>query len=211
MKTATTNQTLNSLILADKKAYEHYLKEVKIEYMPYLPLHLCVLHGDIRKIKKYIAAGYDLNTPDVWGRTVVYYAIFNEDIKILKLLIDSGADYHFVDSKVSRCTLVHLAATEGYLDKVKYLIETLGLNFDDIDNNNHTPLSSSMLFEQVEIAEYLIVQGAVNDYQIQRIDVLLIHLTNVLKKLNKQAEKRTVVPFEILDKIRKIKNFMASV
>ena len=68
-----------------------------------------------------------------------------------------------------------------------------------------------MIFQQVEIAEYLIVQGAVNDYQIQRIDVLLIHLTNVLKKLNKQAEKRTVVPFEILDKIRKIKNFMASV
>ena len=211
MKNTTSKQKLNSLILADKEAYECYLKEVKIEYMPYLPLHLCVLHSNIRKIKKYIASGYDLNTPDVWGRTAVYYAIFNEDIKILKLLIEAGADYHFVDSKVSRCTLVHLAATEGYLDKVKYLIETLGLSFDDIDNNNHTPLSSSMLFEQVEIAEYLIVQGAVNDYQITRMDTLMVHLVKVLQKLNKEIEKQTIVPLDLLTKAQRIKNFIASV
>ena len=210
MKT-TSKPTLKELLNDDKKAYEHYLKEVKIEYMPYLPLHLCVLQGNIRKIKKYIATGYDINTPDAWGRTAVYYAIFNEDIKILKLLIEASADYHFVDSKVSGCSLLHLAATEGYLDKVKYLIETLGLSFDDIDNNNHTPLSSSMLFEQVEIAEYLIAQGAVNDYQISRMDTLMVHLAKVLQKLNKEIEKQTIVPLELLTKAQRIKNFMASV
>ena len=210
MKTIS-KPTLKELLNDDKKAYEHYLKEVKIEYMPYLPLHLCVLHGDIRKIKKYIASGYDLNTPDVWGRTAVYYAIFNEDIKILKLLVDSGADYHFVDSKVSGCSLLHLAAAEGYLDKVKYLIETLGLGFSDADKDNQTPLSASMIFQQVEIAEYLIVQGAVNDYQITRMDTLMVHLVKVLQKLNKEIEKQTIVPLDLLTKAQRIKNFMASV
>ena len=213
MKTATTNQTLDNLIAIDKKAYQKHLREKDLipEYTAYLPLHMYVLFGKVKKIREYIAAGYDLNTPDVFGRTAIYYAMFNDDFKVMKLLIDNGADYHFVDREVSGCTLLHLAATEGYLDKVKYMVETLGLSLNDIDNHNHTPLSSSMLFSQVDVAEYLITQGAVNDYQIQRIDVLLIHLTNVLKKLNKQAEKMAVVPFEILDKIRKITNFMASV
>lgn len=213
MKTATTNQTLNTLMSADKKAYQKYLREKDLipEYTAYLPLHMYVLFGKIHKIKEYIATGYDINTPDVFGRTAIYYAMFNDDFKVMKLLIDNGADYHFVDREVSGCTLLHLAATEGYLDKVKYMVETLGLSLNDVDNHNHTPLSSSMLFSQVEVAEYLITQGAVNDYQIQRMDTLMVHLTKVLQKLNKEIEKQTIVPLELLTTAQRIKNFMASV
>ena len=210
MKTIS-KPTLKELLEDDKEAYQYYLKKIKTEYMAYLPLHLHILLGHVRKIKQYIAAGYNLNTPDIWGRTAVYYAIFNEDIKILKLLVDSGADYHFVDRKVSNCTLVHLAAAEGYLDKVKYLIETLGLGLSDVNNDNQTPLSASMIFQQVEVAEYLIAQGAVNDYQIKRMDILMVHLAKVLQKLNKEIEKHAIIPLDLLTKAQRIKNFMASV
>ena len=213
MKTATTNQTLNTLMSADKKAYQKYLREKDLipEYTAYLPLHMYVLFGRVKKIREYIAAGYDLNTPDVFGRTAIYYAMFNDDFKVMKLLIDNGADYHFVDREVSGCTLLHLAATEGYLDKVKYLIETLGLGLSDVNNDNQTPLSASMIFQQVEVAEYLIARGAVNDYQITRMDTLMVHLAKVLQKLNKEIENQAIISLDLLTKAQRIKNFMASV
>ena len=125
--------------------------------------------------------------------------------------MNKGAVADFMVNKMIICTLVHLAAAEGYLDKVKYLIETLGLGFSDVNNDNQTPLSASMIFQQVEIAEYLIARGAVNDYQITRMDTLMIHLAKVLQKLNKEIEKQAIIPLDLLTKAQRIKNFMASV
>ena len=212
MNAKRSNNALKQLISLDKAAYKKHLQEEAFEpmYTVYMPLHKHVLFGKISRLQEYISAGYDLNTPDIWGRTAIYYAMFNDDINVFKFLVENGADYHFVDV-ISGCTLLHLAATEGHLDKVKYMVEELGLSIDDLDDDYKTPLSSSMLFGQVDVAQYLIEQGAVNDGQIERLDILLAHLTDVLAKLKKKAKKSAVIPFEIMNKIQKISKFLDSI
>ena len=98
-----------------------------------------------------------------------------------------------------------------YLDKVKYMVEELGLSIDDLDDDYKTPLSSSMLFSQVDIAEYLIEQGAINDCRMENIDVLMKHLTDVLKKMQQKSQKLTIIPFNMLNKINRISQFLATV
>lgn len=212
MKKQLSDSTLQQLIFADKKAYAGYLQDACSEhtYKEYLPLHKYVLSGKINKITEYISAGYNINTPDIWGRTAIYYSIFNRSIKIFKLLIENGADYHFIDAIGGGATLLQLAAAEGYLDKVKYMVEELNLNIFDIDKDNHTILFYSMLFGQVDIAEYLIEQGATFDPNIEQLDVLTIHLIRVLNKLNKKVRQSAIIPFNLLNKIKNINNFLSS-
>jgi len=212
MNAKRSNNALKQLISLDKAAYKKHLQEEAFEpmYTVYMPLHKHVLFGKISRLQEYIAAGYDINTPDIWGRTAIYYAIFNDDISVFKFLVENGADYNFKDL-IDGSSLLHLAATEGHLDKVKYMVEELGLSIDDLDDDYKTPLSSSMLFSQVDIAEYLIEQGAINDCRMENIDVLMKHLTDVLKKMQQKSQKLTIIPFNMLNKINRISQFLATV
>ena len=52
-------------------------------------------------------------------------------------------------------TALHLAAAEGHLEVVKFLVETCKVNPDPKDRWDRTPLSEAVLFEQARVASYL--------------------------------------------------------
>lgn len=180
---------LKKLILLDRQVTK---KKVK-KYHAYLPFHLHVTSGNIQKIKKYINAGYNINIKDCWGRTAMYYAIFNENIAVLKLLVKSGGDYQFRDSKEhDNCSLLHLAAGEGCLDKVQYLVEDLHLDMDEVTKQGHTPFWYSLLFNNLDVARYFINKGAKLAPNHDNLTALLWLFISSIKELTEKIEDDVV-------------------
>lgn len=176
----------------------------------HLPFHRYILANNYKKIKEYIDVGYDVNTKDLWGRTALYYAIFSEKLETVKMLINAGGDYHFTDSEYDGCNLLQIAATEGHLDMVRYFVEKLRFDVNFLDNKGADTLSYAMLFEQFNIAEYLILHGAEKVSVIDNIDVLLVYLFKQLSILKKKIKKQKVSSLADLRKIKIITNFIAS-
>ena len=205
-----TNTTLQKLLNLDNKITKNFItyEKVKQSNDSYLPFHQFVLKGKINKIKEYLKVGYDINTKDIWGRNAIFYAIFNPDIKVLKFLVDNGADVNFKDTKFSNTSILHLAASEGYMDKTAYLLKEQHLNINEMNSRGKTPLSHSMIFENVEIAEYLIENGATYHHNIVNIDKLIIYLIERLKAKRESLKENNVVSLDTLNYIKKVTKFL---
>jgi len=48
--------------------------------------------GDLATVEAYIRNGFDVNTPDSSGRTALYMAAINDQLAMVKLLLESGAE-----------------------------------------------------------------------------------------------------------------------
>lgn len=59
------------------------------------------------KVEKALASGADVNSKDKAGRTALAWSVVNGNLKLLKLLVNKGADVHFKGNDQS--TLLHLA------------------------------------------------------------------------------------------------------
>ncbi len=53
----------------------------------------------LTEIQKILDSGIDINAQDATGNTALHYAIFREDRKLIKLLLNKGADKHIVNNK----------------------------------------------------------------------------------------------------------------
>ena len=131
----------------------------------------------------------------MWGRTALYYAIFSEKLETVKMLINAGGDYRFTDSKYDGCNLLQIA---------------LHFDVNFLDNKGVDTLSYAMLFEQVNIAEYLILHGAEKVSVLDNIDVLLVYLFKQLSILKKKIQKQKVSSLADLRKIKILTNFIAN-
>lgn len=190
----------------DERVKKTFVQNGVNENQVHLSFHRYILNKQIKKIKEYFDVGYDVNVKDLWGRSALYYAIFSGDVGIVKLLIKAGGDYTFKDSYFNGASLLHFAASEGYLDIVKYLVEELYLDVNGIDNVGQNVLAYSMLFEQLEIAEYLIYHDANygNISLIENADILFVYLIKQLNKLKKNLKKKKIIPFDDMCKMQKL-------
>jgi len=110
------------------------------------------------EIKKY--NNEYLNAKDIGGRTALILSVLWSDscIKILKMLIESGADINAKDNE-GKTALMHVAE-RGYVKKAKLLIES-GANLDEKDNDNKkTALFYAVEKNKVEVVKLLIESGA---------------------------------------------------
>ncbi|VDP97039.1 unnamed protein product [Trichobilharzia regenti] len=64
-----------------------------------------------------------------------------------------GVDFNSVD--YDGRTGLHVAASSGSLDAVKFFIEVGNAKLDPVDRWGHTPLSDAKLFGHTQIVEYL--------------------------------------------------------
>ena len=58
-------------------------------------LIIAVKSGNLTNVKKLLNANLDVNCKDHMGWTPLLWATFNRNIKMIKLLIDSGADMNY--------------------------------------------------------------------------------------------------------------------
>ncbi|CAL8072592.1 unnamed protein product [Calicophoron daubneyi] len=81
------------------------------------------------------------------------FAAENNDLATLRRSYISGVDFTSVD--YDGRTGLHVAASSGALDAVKFFIEVGGVNPCPVDRWGHTPLSEAKLFNHTDVVEYL--------------------------------------------------------
>uniref|UniRef100_A0A671MZU0 Serine/threonine-protein phosphatase 6 regulatory ankyrin repeat subunit C n=1 Tax=Sinocyclocheilus anshuiensis TaxID=1608454 RepID=A0A671MZU0_9TELE len=122
------------------------------------PLHLAVLYGSsdcCRKLlssgqlysivlsmskEHVLSAGFDINTPDNFGRTCLHAAASGGNVECLNLLLSSGADMNKKD-KFGR-TPLHYAAANGRYQCAVVLVGA-GAEVNERDRSGCTPLHYS--------------------------------------------------------------------
>lgn len=135
--------------------------------------------GKLEEIEKFINKEGDVNLKNEDGQTLLHTAIWNGHFEIAKYLINKGADVN-AKTKTGSTPLKYAAKAglyevawkpftndagggyvqyAGQLEMVKLLVSK-GAEIDAVDEDNSTPLISAVDNGYLEIAQYLVNQGA---------------------------------------------------
>ena len=97
----------------------------------------------------------EINSKDINGRNALYWAINKNKTEIIKDLISLGINIEISPN----LSAINYAI---YLDNIKILkcLKNCGLNIDEIDDVNSTPLIYAILYKKQNSIKYLIENGA---------------------------------------------------
>lgn len=151
------------------------------------PLHAALspaIHSSSEVVKVLVKAGADVNQKNFGGETPLQRALLmllclksnkktfkeevnkelfcfvnQDDVKIVKILIDAGAD---VNPDFTEKSLLHQAVDCEDPEIVKILIDA-GASVDTKDSAGYSPLRYAVLYRNEEIVELLVNAGAVID------------------------------------------------
>lgn len=121
-------------------------------------LHYAVMQGHC-DIVEYLIDNFkeiSVNQSDADMFSPLRIAVHNGDIRMVKLLLEKGANVHFMNRQ--RHTPLHLASQKGYIDIMNILIEH-GANLNAHDLEDCSPLSLAILYGHEEAAKLLIRKG----------------------------------------------------
>uniref|UniRef100_A0A8C3ADZ0 Ankyrin repeat domain 52a n=1 Tax=Cyclopterus lumpus TaxID=8103 RepID=A0A8C3ADZ0_CYCLU len=125
------------------------------------PLHLAVLYGfsDCCRNKEHVlSAGFDINTPDNFGRTCLHAAASGGNVECLNLLLSSGTDLNKRD--IMGRTPLHYAAANGRYQCTVTLVSA-GAEVNEPDQTGCTPLHYSAASQAFSSClEHLLDNGA---------------------------------------------------
>jgi uncharacterized protein len=110
-------------------------------------------------VESLIKEGVSLNSRDFSGLTPLMFAAGRADAKMVRLLLDAGADACAVDSRAG-ASVLHKACQGGNLEVVQMLVEA-GAFVDSVaPTTGHTPLMDALWFKYPSIVQYLLDMGA---------------------------------------------------
>lgn len=121
-------------------------------------LHRAAQKGNLELAKLFLAAGADINQPiaEDEAYTVLQSAIISENVHLVRLLVEKGANIHARD-KWKRTTLFHAGAS-----KIK-IVQTLldaGADVNTPNPDGRTPLWNAVRYRKVAVARLLLEHGA---------------------------------------------------
>jgi hypothetical protein len=122
------------------------------------PLHVAAEQGNLMEITRLIEEGEDVNIRDMAGRTPLHYAVGEQQVDAVKLLLSNGAVPDIKDDEY-QVTPLHWAAGSGNIDIVKLLAPRV----KDIDARNkdgQTAAEIAYIDHEEEILRILIEYGA---------------------------------------------------
>lgn len=116
-------------------------------------IHLAAYHGNEAKVVELLKLNPDPDERDSYGGTALHAAMFQDNVKIVQLLIDAGYDVNAVGPR-NGYTPLHDAVWADNLPALKLLIANGGnLSIEGLDGN--TPLEKAKAEGKNEIVEYL--------------------------------------------------------
>ncbi len=107
------------------------------------------------RLRKFIRGLFDTGSDNVPDR-LAYFAR-SGNLPLLRILVDKGADYAFVDEDGR--TLLHHAILSKNTEVIEYLLD-LGLDVNAEDKEGKTPLHYAVDSESKDVVEYLLKRGA---------------------------------------------------
>lgn len=164
------------------------------------PLMVACHHRREEIVDFYIGNGACVGRVDIFGSTPLHYASVSGSTKIVKTLIDEGANIH-ARSYGDKCTALTDAASRGHTKVVKLLVAK-GADINARNTNGATPLISASRRPCMETVEFLIKEGADISLLDSRGKTFFNYLTGNQKKeislLMKELEwnKRMIKPCE---------------
>jgi serine/threonine protein kinase len=116
--------------------------------------------GDVKKVKKLLIEGANVNVQNKFGRTPLHLVASYDYFEIAKVLIVNGANVNAQDK--NGWTPLHEAAFWGCMNVVKLLIEN-GANVNAKNKFGNTPLHLASIRGNIEIVRLLLEHGADQD------------------------------------------------
>nr|CAI5817866.1 unnamed protein product [Callosobruchus analis] len=101
-------------------------------------VHIAALHGHLEVIRLLLDMGLDIEERDKCGSTALQESILGGHTVICKELLKRKANVH-VRNKADY-NLLHLAASEGHLDLVRFLVDDLKFDVNDSNRDGLTAL-----------------------------------------------------------------------
>ncbi len=111
------------------------------------------------EIQQLIKEGANVNAVDDIGRTALLIAVNNEELKVVNLLINSGADVNKSTYMYLYLSPLYVASSNGTLPIVKRLIAA-GADVNKVNHVDETPLYIASQRGRFQIVESLIAAGA---------------------------------------------------
>uniref|UniRef100_A0A336MN10 Poly [ADP-ribose] polymerase n=1 Tax=Culicoides sonorensis TaxID=179676 RepID=A0A336MN10_CULSO len=142
-----------------------------------VPLHNSASYGHYEVTELLIKYGANVNVADLWKFTPLHEAAAKGKYDIVKLLLKHGADptkknrdgatpldlvkgdQDVADLLRGNAALLE-AAKKGNLLRVQRLLTPENINCRDVQGRNSTPLHLAAGYNNLEVAEYLLEQGA---------------------------------------------------
>ena len=111
-----------------------------------------------KAIKAFLEHGGDINTPDVYGNTILHHVIqYVPGIALPKFLIQQGADVNVKDSDT--WTPLHMAVNALSYEKTKLLLDN-GADITAKVKDEENPLHIAAWYNNARIVHLLVARGA---------------------------------------------------
>ncbi len=113
--------------------------------------------GNTEQVKALIEEGYNVNTEDRNGNTLVHWAAYTDNVDLLKFLKEKGADLKTVNHFGEQA--IHAAAKANKVQAAAYLKEQ-GADVNVQDKSRERPIHEAAMKGHVEMIQWLCENGA---------------------------------------------------
>jgi len=144
-------------IMIEKQIIEY--EGAKVEFENYaLEFQLALINKNLKNIQKILTKEpFLVNQLNYDGFSPLAVAIFLEDLETISLLIQNGADCHYVDGQNEN--LIYKIAAKKNKDMLNLFLKS-GLSIDESINNSPPALITACNNQERDIMEFLIQAGA---------------------------------------------------
>lgn len=119
------------------------------------PLARACANGNFTKVKKLVELGVDINAGPI---PPLIYAVRINNIKIVKYLLDNGANINSVENNNGNTALIW-ACFDGLLDTAKFLVEN-GADVNSTSFRGKRALQAAAMNGHFSVVKFLIKNGA---------------------------------------------------